>query len=1584
MADRTLDRVEVWDTLESDGGQRLAVLPDVLSISKHEVVSDADRITLEVGRQDPGWDALQEERAVRVVYESAPWEEYRIREIDRQLTGDGDMKAEVVAEGILQDLLHNARMLERVEANGRTMRHFEIYQVDAADHLSIILEPAPSYISAGTVEPGEPVDMIYHNDSPLSALKELLRVATFADGTVGAEVRLRRNGTSGYLVDIVRQVGSSDPTVEIRDAANLIEGSQRSDSTKIGTVVHPIGGNTYGHEGTMARASWPVVAQSGATLTFADDILVESGQLVGKYALLPDGTHHQISSTSAPRTVTLTADPGVDLVGQRVRFRRQIDVGAYGQLSYMESPASIAKWGIEKAVRLERPDLPAIDNLAPNPLMEQWVSGRPADYELIGLPTVEKNTDPFYWRTGGASAHVTAQEGQGLRTGDVQVFPSAADPFYVTQIQIWVVSGSVRLELFDVTSDEVFPGSEFSNAVTVATGRWIDSFGVAPGGTPQSNFFTRGTEHLQVRVVADRGPAEFYLDTVQLTNSQSFEEVFYGGRASNVLWRAANDALAKVRDPEQAYEIGMVDEYRLGEVDVDTRQINLGADAHVVAENLGIDFTTRIMEVEEDLLREAVTSVTLEEKMNDLSSILVDPGRRARRVLETEDVDCCGRGDCTNLAGGAGGSGDCECRTAEEESASDPRFDFIEHCSEDSAGDLRFYDFSKIDMAEKNLAAGDQIAWGWAGKVTPTGTAAEDGGGGETSTDGKLKRTSVGLVRQEDFDGDLTEWIEREGGSWRIVDGRLYCDAAGLFEWQALTARADMVVQAFYYRGINDLIFRLHGRWQWGGSSSAFRSYLGEARGTAGDHRLAVETAGAASRTALATDPANPVEGSWETVKVRVVGDEQGAWWSDTDVALSAADAQLTGETGRVAISSSHNGLYVSKVFVCQSNKITVNGLPAGYKVIVTGQSLADATVEDGTGTAVHDCGGMFFGFGTVLIYDDTDTLVTSLTPAEGVYGGDTYQFDATSTEESPTQTDESAAGGLAVSLEMSFLGADGSEIGNTEATTHGVSNTEYTRGEATTTIPAGTVTIQPYALRKGDAQGIACIKEPQINRGDEACDFRQPPSPESAPATAPSADQLIVALGLDKRVEPLPLAVEATADNPITEPDGTRHTSGYVKIDDEDGDTLYSRRYRDASGRGNHGFQFNWNNWWTSETWPTPSPSLHGLGLLHPDGDEVDWPNGIISQCRDPYTSTWSAEELADFGSLQGTTWSCWVQPQIWMDSNGVADSVAQNGDLFGRWDTRGGDPAGGGFYFTINISSDGRPFMRVVYEDGTTDDNSQDPNIVWQCDWSFGMLDGMSGVSEYKLLPSPVFFCLRISEPDDVTGTIDWDLWTGRQGLPCAAKVRDEAVVTDIFTSASVLSSGHNAPAMTEPRNIRQFCWMSRFHLDVDKGDALMSSDGCWGLIDKCIGWQRPLEAAEINGLFKGMGDSLFGSFEFLEDAEPRLLMGAPPTVAVDTCAGGTGLTVTPEWEITESVTDAEYELTLRYYDDGVLADTYNNVAPSARSHTHTDATVGSDAATTAEHGWHVEADLIRLDDGAVIETDRTFEIGITYGTC
>lgn len=628
---RTLRRIEIWSDVAANSGSRLAVVRDYLSAIDRRELNGRETLRVEVRRQSTSWSQIQERRVLRTVFADNSHDEWRIAEVREERNQRNQLVARVECESIKYDL--TADLLERVEVNGLAQPYFELYGLTPAQHMSVILNTLSSsphstsaiggYVSVGTMGASNPIDLVYDWASPLEAITNVAEEA-------GLEVDVRRTST-GYVVNLPVETNSSVAQAELRYGRNLTGVRRTSDTRKKqATRVYPRGGGETGARLTVADAQWVVesISTDNVTLTIStgDGSLVAfADQLNNLYVEEFGGTVTQIADSATDQTLTVASSAHAISTGERIWIRRN---SSGADLTFLEHPTNKTTYGLIPRT-LDRPNIPAVNNLMENAYLDQFSGGSPIDWSSTGSATLSESTLGARRRFGsGAVQVVSTAEGEGIVSAITEIQPSTDQPFYSAQVALWVVSGQVRLEIIDtsVNTGNVIPDPDVDDEVafTSVTGGWVDNLGV--GGI---DFLERGSTGLRLRVVShSTDGAEFYLDVAQLTNTAAGQPQFYNGRGSNDLWLEGNKYLTTYSTPFVTFDI---DIYDLERVDPDAFQFDalaVGGTVRVRDTDLGVDLRTRVTSLQRNLDKPGETRVKLSNLPDDLTSRLGVPTRR--------------------------------------------------------------------------------------------------------------------------------------------------------------------------------------------------------------------------------------------------------------------------------------------------------------------------------------------------------------------------------------------------------------------------------------------------------------------------------------------------------------------------------------------------------------------------------------------------------------------------------------------------------------------------------------------------------------------------------------------------------------------------------------------------------------------------------------------------------------------------------------------------------------------------------------------------------------------------------------------
>lgn len=649
---------EIWSDVQCNSGTRLSRVTDILDpgpIDEHSL-EHPGRIEYVIPRTSLSYQHHALESVFTVVWDETTgtgpqegFDEYRIRSITDVVDNEDLVKVKAVGIGFDLD---RGGFLTKTDANGLVRTDFEVLGRTVADMVGIVLgtianayfSGVPSYFSAGTIDRStERITLPFFNDTGYTALKEIAVLH-------GAELAIRRNGTTGYLVDILDIVGGSADVIPLRinkKGRNIVRIEHEDSSELQGTRIIAQGGGAPPDIATIADNAFEILSVATNDLTMVEDCVAEDDQLnlMGVYAEKLDGTLIQVTDSQAPNIVTVAGGHGL-VAGDVIRLRAN---SSGDQLIQMISPSAEAGLGGRSIARLhERRDIPHINNEIPNAfLVGTYAGGLAAGWFSVnttGLATPTENTDNRYYDSGEKSQRFSGSIEDGLIFPGIAVSPQPYSPFYTPQIKVWVESGAVELRLRDVTNDITYPNDiSDDTAITQGTG-WID-LGFRHGVDHFNKTLPElPTAEFELQVICVEDSTVFYLDAVMLTNTEGGAENYFDGRASNLLLQAANDQLLIRRNSLSKYSVQIYDLGRSDVVRWPNEEITVGGDTRVdVAGTSLVAVPARVQNrkrVLEDPLQTTVTLETEEERLTRLLTLRRRRDVRRQRGEHTKKPRC--------------------------------------------------------------------------------------------------------------------------------------------------------------------------------------------------------------------------------------------------------------------------------------------------------------------------------------------------------------------------------------------------------------------------------------------------------------------------------------------------------------------------------------------------------------------------------------------------------------------------------------------------------------------------------------------------------------------------------------------------------------------------------------------------------------------------------------------------------------------------------------------------------------------------------------------------------------------------------
>lgn len=260
-----------------------------------------------------------------------------------------------------------------------------------------------------------------------------------------------------------------------------------------------------------------------------------------------------------------------------------------------EGPLSVAAGGIFPANYAVKIDM---SQAAPGGLVTAWriyrtKNGGSTYYLITELLT---STTTFYDTLNDTQLTVeppatnTAAGGEGIK----RTFTSVVDKEYSAVVYVYIVSGKVRVELAD-NSDAtvVFPAVKDDKYASTTTG--------AKAIFAVQALIAKSTTS-EVRIVAHKGAAEFYVGSVMVVESAYApnQDRFVADNGATELWYAAFDELQRKKVAESRYTLDIVDKYEIASSGTD--KFTTGDRITLIDSVLGINTALRIVRKSWNLL----------------------------------------------------------------------------------------------------------------------------------------------------------------------------------------------------------------------------------------------------------------------------------------------------------------------------------------------------------------------------------------------------------------------------------------------------------------------------------------------------------------------------------------------------------------------------------------------------------------------------------------------------------------------------------------------------------------------------------------------------------------------------------------------------------------------------------------------------------------------------------------------------------------------------------------------------------------------------------------------------------------------
>ena len=249
-------KVELWTDWECAGGTAVGQLL-VLDGTFSEALDNTDGITLSVLNDDRVTIALRQ--VLRVTDANGTVREYRVQSRGNNLS---DARRSIKGLNVLADLATTGLV--------RTVSGTTTYAVGGTGSPASLIDTyvlanlaadSVSWLGRGTVDSTASITLT----APASGWTRLEWLRAIANAT-GLELRLRRNGASSYLIDLLTSVGSTASTVPLAFGKQLLDVQDDDDDGDLATAVTVLGATASGATTPygIGENAWTIGTISGA------------------------------------------------------------------------------------------------------------------------------------------------------------------------------------------------------------------------------------------------------------------------------------------------------------------------------------------------------------------------------------------------------------------------------------------------------------------------------------------------------------------------------------------------------------------------------------------------------------------------------------------------------------------------------------------------------------------------------------------------------------------------------------------------------------------------------------------------------------------------------------------------------------------------------------------------------------------------------------------------------------------------------------------------------------------------------------------------------------------------------------------------------------------------------------------------------------------------------------------------------------------------------------------------------------------------------------------------------------------------
>lgn len=489
------------------------------------------------------------------------------------------------------------------QADGRTTLVFGLIALSPTAWLTDVIIPACASdaltFAVGVVEPTAPVDLSFDNHSPLAAAR-MLEAATLCE----LQFRYSTDGHTCY-VDLLARIGQAAGGAELRAGKNVAAIELVEDQRAPATRLYARGAGML----TLADATWTAQSAAGAAgarvLTFAAGItnpVFEDGAFVGLWFYSGATAYPITASSASARTITVNATALPALNAGAVGYLASSAGGT--RLTWLESPAGRAEYGIRYGDDVVAEDIPDAVNLVPNgDLTGAYSGGLPPGWSAIGAPTCAESTNLQYARVGGQACHVSATvDGDGIRSPTATVVTDTFRPYMGMRVGVTVISRKVRA-LIRHSNGTTYPVQLQSGSAGLGVPLELRVGPVHEQPLPAGTF--------TIDVVAHGGAADYYVDFAMATPEVASDVPAYvAGQGAQVLWDRTARRLADERLPRREYRVDVVNLYQIDPTRFQFDRIGRGDTVKVRYDGFPAE-SLRVVELADDPVTGRVLSLAL-------------------------------------------------------------------------------------------------------------------------------------------------------------------------------------------------------------------------------------------------------------------------------------------------------------------------------------------------------------------------------------------------------------------------------------------------------------------------------------------------------------------------------------------------------------------------------------------------------------------------------------------------------------------------------------------------------------------------------------------------------------------------------------------------------------------------------------------------------------------------------------------------------------------------------------------------------------------------------------------------------------